>query len=40
MKVMIASPAAGGIVTTSYAHSLMSAAAVLHGVGSSRPKTL
>ncbi len=30
---MIASPAAGGTVTTSYAHSLMSAAAALHGVG-------
>ncbi len=33
MKVMIASPAAGGIVTTSYASSLMSAAAAFHGVG-------
>jgi hypothetical protein len=33
MKVMIASPAAGGTVTTSYAHSLMSAAAALHAAG-------
>ena len=33
MKVIIASPAAGGTVTTGYAGSLMSAAAALHGVG-------